>query len=63
MCNNETTNIFFINNLNLSEMKRKDYQKPTTKVVLLQHQPMLMTGSPLDATRNDYGDAEELLWQ
>ena len=26
-------------------MKRKDYQKPTTRVVELQHRPMILAGS------------------
>ena len=27
-------------------MKRKNYERPTTKVVQLQHMTVLMTGSP-----------------
>ena len=38
-------------------MKRKDYEKPTTQVVELQQRPMLLAGSVVDATRDDYGDA------
>ena len=38
-------------------MKRKDYEKPTTQVVELQQRTMLLTGSVVDATRDDYGEA------
>ena len=38
-------------------MKRKDYQKPTTRVVELQQRTMLLAGSVVDATRGDYGNA------
>ena len=39
-------------------MKRKDYEKPTMKVVLLQHTKMLMTSDPVDskASINDWND-------
>jgi hypothetical protein len=44
-------------------MKRKDYQKPTMKVVKLQHTQMLMT-SGLNANRGeDYGNAIEDTWE
>ena len=38
-------------------MKKKDYQKPTMRVVELQQRTMLLAGSVVDATRVDYGDA------
>ena len=38
-------------------MKPKDYQKPTTRVVELQQRTMLLAGSVVDATRDDYGNA------
>ena len=38
-------------------MKRKDYQKPTMRVVELQQRTMLLAGSVVNATRYDYGDA------
>ena len=38
-------------------MKRKDYQKPTMRVVELQQRTMLLAGSVVDATRGDYGIA------
>ena len=44
-------------------MKRKEYERPTIDVVKLQQQQHLLAGSPLDATRNGYGDAEELDWE
>ena len=31
-------------------MKRKDYQKPTMRVVKLQHRTCMLTGSPLTST-------------
>jgi len=44
-------------------MKKKQfYEKPSMKVVELKQQPQLLAGS-LDATRNGYGDAEELYWE
>jgi len=43
-------------------MKRKDYQKPTMKVVKLQQQTHLMAGSGVDATRDSYGTAQEDDW-
>jgi hypothetical protein len=36
-------------------MKRKDYQKPTMKVVILQHRTQLLAGSGLN-NPNDYTD-------
>jgi len=42
----------------MKEIKtRKTYEKPTTRVVELQQRTMLLTGSAVDATRDDYGDA------
>ena len=38
-------------------MKRIDYEKPTMRVVELQQRTMLLAGSVVDATRDDYGDA------
>jgi len=48
-------------------MKRKNYEKPTMKVVELQHRTMLLAGS-LEATRNGYGtasndDGTEQTWE
>ena len=37
-------------------MKRKDYQKPTMRVVKLQHRGILMV-SGTKAMRSDYGEA------
>ena len=34
-------------------MNKKDYQKPTTKVVKLQHHGMLMTSGQVQATMNN----------
>ena len=45
-------------------MKRKDYEKPTTQVVKLQQQCQILAGSSqLDATRDGYGDIEDLIWE
>ena len=40
-------------------MKRTDYQKPTMRVVKLQHKYQIMTGSytGVSANRNGYGTA------
>ena len=43
-------------------MKRKDYRKPTMKVVELQHRTMILAGS-VEANRSGYGTAEELEWE
>ena len=44
-------------------MKRKDYQRPTMKVVKLQQQTHLMTGSGVQSMRSDYGKAQEETWE
>ena len=38
-------------------MKRRDYQKPTMKVVKLQHQGCILSGSGVNAERRGYGTA------
>ena len=43
-------------------MKTKVYQKPTTKVVKLQHHGMLMTSVEVQAQRNSY-EAVENTWE
>ena len=43
-------------------MKRKDYEKPTTRVVEVQHRTMLLQASK-EATRNGYGDAQTDEWE
>lgn len=43
-------------------MKKRTYEKPTVKVVELQHRTMILAGS-VDATRSGYGTAEELEWE
>ena len=42
-------------------MKRKDYEKPTMKVVLLQQRTHLLAQS-IEATRNGYGEAQTDTW-
>ena len=45
-------------------MKRKVYEKPTTKVVELQHNAQLLqTSGTVTATRSGYGAAEEYSWE
>ena len=44
-------------------MQKKEYQRPTIDVVELRQQQQLLAGSPLDATRNDYGVANEDTWE
>lgn len=45
-------------------MNKKDYQKPTMKVVKLQHTGMLMaSGEGMQAQRNSYGQAVEADWE
>ena len=39
-------------------MKKKDYQKPTMKVVILQHRTQLLAGSGLNDP-NDYNDGDD----
>ena len=39
-------------------MNKKDYQKPTMRIVMLQHQCQILTGSQgLGANRSSYGAA------
>ncbi len=42
-------------------MKRKDYQKPTMQIAVLQQQAHLMAGS-VESTRTGYGTAVEDTW-
>jgi hypothetical protein len=46
-------------------MKRKTYEKPTTKVVLLQQQShiLALSESSVQAQRNGYGDATTEDWE
>ena len=41
-------------------MKTKVYQRPTTKIVKLQHHGMLMTSGQVQATMNDTWDEEDI---
>ena len=41
-------------------MKTKVYQRPTTKIVQLQHHGMLMTSGQVQATMNDTWDEEDI---
>ena len=41
----------------MAMMMKKRYEKPTMRVVELQQRTMLLAGSAVDATRDDYGDA------
>ena len=40
-------------------MKKKDYEKPTIKVVKLQHHRMLMTSGNVNATMNNTWTEED----
>ena len=42
-------------------MKKKTYEKPSMKVVLLKQRTMLLAGS-VSATRSDYDEAIEETW-
>lgn len=45
-------------------MKRTDYQKPTMRVVKLQHKYQIMTGSNgVSASRATYGTANTATWE
>ncbi len=44
-------------------MKRKDYQRPTMKVVQLQQLKHLMAGSGVQSMRSGYGEAQEEDWE
>ena len=44
-------------------MKRKDYQRPTMKVVELQQRTMLLAGSGVQSMRSGYGEAQEEDWE
>jgi hypothetical protein len=41
-------------------MKRKNYERPTMKVVKLQHHGMLMTSGQVQATMNGTWEEEDL---
>ena len=46
-------------------MNKKDYQKPTMKVVKLEHKCQILAasdGNSVSANRSGYGTAEELTW-
>ena len=43
-------------------MKKKMYEKPTTKVYELKQQPQLLAGSGVGAMRSGYGTADEYTW-
>ena len=44
-------------------MKKKEYEKPTMKVVMLQHQTHLLAGRGVEANRSGYGTAQEYEWE
>ena len=43
-------------------MKKKNYEKPTVKVVELRQRPQLLVGS-VTATRTSYGSPTEETWE
>ena len=49
-----------MNKNNLTEMKRKDYTAPTTRVVVMRHRThLLLQASGVQSTRNSYGTAND----
>ena len=40
---------------------KKNYQKPSMKVVKLQHRSQLLTGSPVTSVRSNLGD-DAFIW-
>ena len=54
---NDTFTSGFINKNNYI-MKRKDYEKPAMRVVLIQQHAQLLAGS-VEASRNSYGTAND----
>jgi hypothetical protein len=46
-------------------MNKKDYEKPTMRVVKLQHTGMLMTSAQqgVKSERHGYGAADEQTWE
>ena len=43
-------------------MKKKQYEKPSLEVVVLNQQTALLAGSGVESTRSGYGDAEDQDW-
>ena len=43
-------------------MKRKNYERPMTKVVQLQQRCHILAGSGVEANRSSYGAANEQTW-
>ena len=43
-------------------MKKKDYQEPTMRIVMLEHTKMLMASDGVKAERTGYGAAIEETW-
>ena len=41
-------------------MKRKDYQKPTMRVVKLQHRTCMLAGSPLTSTSTNLDEEDDI---
>ena len=42
-----------------SKAMKREYMKPTMKVVELQHQHQLLAGSPLDSVNTGLGDGDD----
>ena len=62
MLNSEGEALTIINIIkNFKIMKRKDYQRPTIKIVKLQQRAHLLNAS-LNAERTGYGVAQESTW-
>ena len=52
---------YITNILNKTNMKKKEYEKPSVEVVVLKQTGMLMT-SGNEVLRSDYGEAVEQDW-
>ena len=43
-------------------MNKKVYQKPSMKVIALHYMQQILTGSGVEVTRSNYGNAETHEW-
>lgn len=43
-------------------MNKKVYQKPSMKVIALYYRQQILTGSGVEVTRSNYGNAETHEW-
>jgi len=43
-------------------MRKKTYQTPLSRVIILDQQVHLLAGSGIEASRLDYGESETEIW-